>query len=70
MQEEPKMDDLISYQKLFFSNIPNWNDFRQTMRNMIMEGRKFTLTRDDNLEIYVSPQIFYDGSIMLTYSPK
>ncbi len=70
MQDEPKMDDVITYQKLFFSNIPEWNDFRQTMLTMIMEGRKFTLTRDDNAEISVSPQIFYDGSIMLTYTAK
>ena len=70
MQDEPKMDDVITYQKLFFSNIPEWNDFRQTMLTMIMEGRKFTLTRDDNAEINVSPQIFYDGSIMLTYTAK
>ncbi len=70
MQDEPKMEDIIAYQKLFFSNIPDWNNFRQTMFSMIMEGRKFTLTRDDNAEINVSPQIFYDGSVMLTYSIK
>ena len=68
LQDEPKLEDTIEHQKLFFSNIDDWESFKQTMLNTILEGRKFTLSRDDNTTISVSPQIFYDGSIMLTYS--
>lgn len=68
MQDEPKIEEIISYQKLFFSNIDDWEKFKTTMISNIMESRKFTILRDDNVEIYVSPQIFYDGSIMITYT--
>lgn len=70
MQDEPKIEDLIAYQKLFFSNIDDWENFRTTMITNIMENRKFTIVRDDNVEIAVSPQTFFDGSIMVTYSKK
>ena len=70
MQDEPKIDELLAYQKLFFSNIDDWDNFKTTMITNIMENRKFTILRDDNAEISVSPQTFYDGSIMITYSKK
>ena len=70
MQDEPKIDELISYQKLFFSDIDDWDTFKATMIANIMGNRKFTIVRDDNTEIMVSPQTFYDGSIMVTYSKK
>ncbi len=70
MQDEPKIDELINYQKLFFSDIDDWKNFCSTMVDNIMENRKFTITRDDKAEIFVSPQTFYDGSIMITYSKK
>ncbi len=68
MQDEPKLDKIISYQKLFFSNIDDWTDFKQTMMSHIIEGRKFTLSRDDGVNIKVSPLSFYDGSLMLAYT--
>ncbi len=70
MQDEPKLEAIIAQQKLFFSNIDNWESFRQAMMSNIMAGRKFTLLRDDDVNLNVSPQIFYDGSIMLTYSKE
>jgi hypothetical protein len=70
MQDEPKIDELINYQKLFFSDIDDWKNFCSTMVDNIMENRKFTITRDDKAEIFVSPQTFYDGSLMVTYSNK
>ncbi|MBO6282112.1 MAG: PAS domain S-box protein [Alphaproteobacteria bacterium] len=70
LQDEPKLEEIIAYQKLFFSNIEDWDTFRQSMIANITEGRKFNLSRDDNVKIDVSPQIFYDGSIMITYTIK
>ena len=70
LQDEPKLEEIIAYQKLFFSNIEDWGTFRQSMIANITEGRKFNLSRDDNVKIDVSPQIFYDGSIMITYTIK
>lgn len=68
MKDEPKLDEIISYQKLFFSNVDNWDNFKNSMLTNIMQGRKFNLMRDDDVNLKVSPLIFYDGSIMLTYS--
>ena len=70
MQDEPKIEEIISYQKLFFSNVDDWENFRTAMFDNIMQNRKFTIVRDDNAEIAVLPQTFYDGSIMITYSRK
>ncbi len=70
MQDEPKIEEVVAYQKLFFSNIDEWEKFSETMISNIMENRKFTVLRDDNVEIFVSPQTFYDGSVMVTYSKK
>ena len=70
MQDEPKLDKVLSYQKLFFSHIDNWEEFKQNMIANITEGEKFDLSRDDNVNIQVSPLIFYDGSIMVTYTKK
>ena len=70
MQDEPKLDKILSYQKLFFSNVDDWNSFKQSMVANITEGRKFDLLRDDNVNISVSPLIFYDGSFMITYTVK
>ena len=70
LQDEPKLEEIIAYQKLFFSNVEDWDSFRQSMIANITEGRKFNLSRDDNVKIDVSPQIFYDGSIMITYTIK
>lgn len=70
MQDEPKLDTVLSYQKLFFSNIDDWNEFKQNMIAYITEGRKFELRRDDDADIVVSPMIFFDGSIMITYTKK
>ena len=70
MQDEPKLDTILSYQKLFFSHIDNWDEFKQNMIANITEGEKFDLSRDDNVNILVSPLIFYDGSIMVTYTKK
>ena len=70
VQDEPKLDAIISYQKLFFSNIDEWDGFKKSMMANIMEGRKFNLLRDDGVNLVVSPLIFYDGSIMITYTVK
>ncbi|MBQ9270847.1 MAG: PAS domain-containing protein [Alphaproteobacteria bacterium] len=68
LQDEPKLETILNYQKLFFSNVADWNIFKQSMISNITEGRKFDLLRDDNALINVSPLIFYDGSIMITYT--
>lgn len=70
MQDEPKLDKVISQQKLFFSHVDNWDEFKQGMIANITEGRKFDLSRDDNSNVLVSPLIFYDGSIMIRYTKK
>lgn len=70
LQDEPKLEQIIAYQKLFFSNIGEWKTFQKSMITNITEGRKFNLLRDDNVRIDVSPLIFYDGSIMVTYTVK
>lgn len=70
MQDEPKLETVIEQQKLFFSNIDDWETFKQSMLKNIIEVRSFELLRDDNKKVGVSPQIFYDGSIMLTYTVK
>ena len=70
IQDDPKLDTILSYQKLFFSHIDNWDEFKQNMIANITEGEKFDLSRDDNVNILVSPLIFYDGSIMVTYTKK
>ncbi len=70
MQDEPKLEKIIAYQKLFFSNVSDWESFKQSMMTNITEGRKFDLLRDDNVNISVSPLIFYDGSFMITYTVK
>ncbi|MBR1825573.1 MAG: PAS domain-containing protein [Alphaproteobacteria bacterium] len=70
MQDEPKLEKILNYQKLFFSNVADWDIFKQSMISNITEGRKFDLLRDDNVNISVSPLIFYDGSIMITYTVK
>lgn len=70
MQDEPKIEEIIAYQKLFFSDIDDWKIFSKTMISNIMENRKFTIVRDDKAEISVSPLTFYDGSVMVTYSRK
>ena len=70
MQDEPKLEQIISYQNLFFSNVDDWPAFEKTMLANIAEGRQFDLLRDDNVSIAVSPLIFYDGSIMITYTKK
>ncbi|MBQ8481387.1 MAG: PAS domain-containing protein [Alphaproteobacteria bacterium] len=70
MQDEPKLDTILSYQKLFFSHIDNWEEIKQNMIANITEGEKFDLSRDDNTNILVSPLIFYDGSIMVRYTKK
>lgn len=70
MQDEPKLDKILAYQKLFFSNIENWEELQQSMIAGITEGRKFELRRDDDVNIAVSPLVFYDGSIMVTYTKK
>jgi len=70
MQDEPKLEKIIAYQKLFFSNVDDWESFKQSMMANITEGRKFDLLRDDNVNIAVSPLVFYDGSFMITYTVK
>ena len=70
LQDEPKLDKILSYQKLFFSNVDDWASFKQSMMENITQGRKFDLLRDDNVNISVSPLIFYDGSFMITYTVK
>ena len=70
MQDEPKLEDIISMQKLFFSNVDDWKVFKDTMLSGILSGQKFTLSRDDKTELNVSPAVFYDGSIMITYTKK
>ena len=70
MQDEPKLEKILGYQKLFFSNVADWDIFKQSMISNITEGRKFDLLRDDNINIAVSPLVFYDGSIMITYTVK
>ena len=70
LQDEPKLEQIIAYQKLFFSNVKDWASFQQSILSNITEGRKFSLSRDDNVNIDVLPLIFYDGSIMITYSVK
>lgn len=70
MQDEPKLETIISMQKLFFSNIDDWESFKSTMIFNILNGRKFVLTRDDDADIAVSPMVFYDGSVMITYGAK
>jgi PAS domain-containing protein len=70
MQDEPKLDTLLAGQKLFFSNIDNWEEFKQNMIENITEGHKFELNRDDDAHIEVSPIVFFDGSIMITYTKK
>ncbi len=70
MQDEPKIEELITYQKLFFSDVDDWENFSTTMISNILDNRKFTIVRDDAAEITVSPQTFYDGSVMVTYSKK
>lgn len=70
VQDEPKLERVISQQKLFFSNIDDWDGFKSSMINNITEGRKFSLTRDDDSKIDVSPHVFYDGSVMITYTKK
>ena len=70
MQDEPKLEKILNYQKLFFSNVDDWDTFKQSMVTNITEGRKFDLLRDDNVNISVSPLIFYDGSFMITYTVK
>ena len=70
MQDEPKIEELVAYQKLFFSDVDDWENFSSTMIANILENSKFTMVRDDGVEIVVSPQTFYDGSVMVTYSKK
>lgn len=70
LQDEPKLEKILTYQKLFFSNVDDWDAFKQSMLANLTEGRKFNLVRDDNTTIAVSPLIFYDGSIMITYTAK
>ena len=70
MQDEPKLEKILSWQKLFFSHIAEWDDFEQNMLSNIMDGKKFNIIRDDDAHIAVAPLIFYDGSIMITYSVK
>ncbi len=70
LHDEPKLDIVIAMQKLFFSNIDDWAGFKQSMLANIMEGRPFNLLRDDNTNLSVSPLIFYDGSVMITYTVK
>lgn len=70
MEDEPKLETIIEQQKLFFSNVADWNELKKALLDNILAGRKFNLLRDDNMTINVSPQIFYDGSIMITYTTK
>ncbi len=70
LQDEPKLDEVIGLQKLFFSNIDDWGDFKKKMMDNILAGRRFNLLRDDNANLAVSPLIFYDGSVMITYTLK
>ncbi|MCI7420193.1 MAG: hypothetical protein MSS98_00800 [Alphaproteobacteria bacterium] len=57
-------------QKLFFSNVNDWDSFKNSMLENIRQGRRFNLLRDDNKTLAVSPLIFYDGSVMVTYTVK
>ena len=70
LQDEPKLDEVISLQKLFFSNVDDWTAFKNSIMDNIMSGRRFNLLRDDNTDLAVSPLIFYDGSLMITYTVK
>lgn len=70
LQDEPKIEEVIGLQKLFFSNVDDWTAFKQSMLDNIMSGRRFNLLRDDDKTLAVSPLIFYDGSVMITYTVK
>ena len=70
LQDEPKLEEVIGLQKLFFSNIDSWDSFKKSMLDNIISGRRFNLLRDDNKTLAVSPLIFYDGSVMVTYTVK
>lgn len=70
VQDEPKLDTMISYQKLFFSDTDDWNELKASIMTNILSGNKFSLSRDDDVIINVSPMIFHDGSIMITYTVK
>ena len=70
LQDEPKLDEVIGLQKLFFSNIDDWEAFKKRMMDNILAGRRFNLLRDDNANLAVLPLIFYDGSVMITYTLK
>lgn len=70
LQDEPKIEEVIGLQKLFFSNVSDWDAFKNSMLENIRLGRRFNLLRDDNKTLAVSPLIFYDGSIMVTYTVK
>ena len=68
LQDEPKLEKILEWQKLFFSHLSDWKSYKQTMLDSILDGKKFNIIRDDDMQIKVSPLIFYDGSIMITYS--
>ncbi len=68
MEDEPKLETVVEQQKLFFSNIDDWQNFKQAILQNIMSGQQFELVRDDKVKIKVSPRIFYDRSVMVTYT--
>lgn len=70
MQDEPKLETVVSYQKLFFSNISDWETFSRSMLANISGGRRFELVRDDDMCLVISSAVFYDGAVMVTYTPK
>ena len=70
LQDEPKIEEVIGLQKLFFSNVDDWTAFKKSMLDNIMSGRRFNLLRDDDKTLAVAPLIFYDGSVMVTYTVK
>ena len=68
LQDEPKLEKILEWQKLFFYHLSDLKSYKQTMLDSILDGKKFNIIRDDDMQIKVSPLIFYDGSIMITYS--
>lgn len=68
LQKEPSLSEMLEEQRSFFSNVDNWNEFKEDIIAHLMNAntKTFRLIRNDGVQIEILSSLLSDDSIMVT----
>lgn len=68
LQKEPSLSEILEEQRSFFSNVDNWNEFKEDIIAHLMNAntKTFRLIRNDGVQIEILSSLLSDDSIMVT----